>query len=268
MAISVTKPTVGGSEDTWGTTINTGLDTIVDALNGTAGTVAPDLSTLTIGGTDITATAAEINVLGGVTATTAEINYIDGVTSGVQTQLNAKIEITDVITDVTAGSGIAGGGSSGSVTISHADTSSQDSVDNSGSTYIQDITLDTYGHITGINSASSPIQITSGSAPYYSARAFVYIADGSNAANTYSGQNIASVVRNSEGDYTITFTTAMPDANYAISTGPNSQGSPNGSYAMAVGFMAKTASSFRVKTRRPNDRDVFDCDQLSFVVFA
>jgi len=33
MAISVTKPTVGGSEDTWGATINTGLDTIVAAVN-------------------------------------------------------------------------------------------------------------------------------------------------------------------------------------------------------------------------------------------
>jgi hypothetical protein len=40
------------------------------------------------------------------------------------------------------------------ITISHADTSSQGSVNNSGTTFVQDITLDTYGHITGINSAS------------------------------------------------------------------------------------------------------------------
>lgn len=77
MAISVSKPTVGGSEDAWGTLINTALDTIVDGVNGTSGTIAPDLTTLTINGVDVTATAAELN-------------YVDGVTSAIQTQLDAK----------------------------------------------------------------------------------------------------------------------------------------------------------------------------------
>lgn len=77
MAISITKAVVGGSEDTWGTLTNGALDTIVDAVNGTSGTVAPNLSTLTINGTDVTATAAELN-------------HMDGVTSNVQTQIDAK----------------------------------------------------------------------------------------------------------------------------------------------------------------------------------
>ena len=38
----------------------------------------------------------------------------------------------------------------------HHDTSSQASVDNSGSTYIQDVTLDTYGHVTALTSTAIP----------------------------------------------------------------------------------------------------------------
>jgi hypothetical protein len=38
----------------------------------------------------VTATTAELNILDGVTATTAELNYVDGVTSAIQTQLDAK----------------------------------------------------------------------------------------------------------------------------------------------------------------------------------
>jgi hypothetical protein len=41
-----------------------------------------------------------------------------------------------------------------SITINHDDTSSQASVNNSGNTVIQDVTLDTYGHITGLVSAT------------------------------------------------------------------------------------------------------------------
>jgi hypothetical protein len=56
------------------------------------------------------------------------------------------------ITGVTAGTGLTGGGSSGSITVSHDDTSSQASINNSNGTVIQDITLDGFGHITGLGS--------------------------------------------------------------------------------------------------------------------
>ena len=69
-AFSYTLPVVGGSEDTWGTTLNTNwtnLGTFLGSLD-----------------------SAELAVLDGITATTAELNYVDGVTSNIQTQIDAK----------------------------------------------------------------------------------------------------------------------------------------------------------------------------------
>ncbi|MBV30873.1 MAG: hypothetical protein CL504_09580, partial [Actinobacteria bacterium] len=44
--------------------------------------VQPSTSVVSIGGTTVTASGAEINKLDGVTATTAEINYLDVATLG------------------------------------------------------------------------------------------------------------------------------------------------------------------------------------------
>lgn len=56
------------------------------------------------------------------------------------------------VTSITAGAGLDGGTITVSGTISHADTSSQASVDNAGGVVIQDVTLDTFGHVTGLAS--------------------------------------------------------------------------------------------------------------------
>ena len=71
MVLTVTKPTVGGSEDSWGTTINTALDDIVLEINSNAdGTNAITLQEggFAVGATTVTVTGAELNILDGDTA--------------------------------------------------------------------------------------------------------------------------------------------------------------------------------------------------------
>lgn len=70
---SFTLPTVGGSQDQWGTNLNanwTSLDTLLGGVS-----------------------AAEFSILDGATATTVEVNYLSGVTSAIQTQIDAKAPI-------------------------------------------------------------------------------------------------------------------------------------------------------------------------------
>ena len=69
--------------------------------------------------------------------------------------------------------------------------------------------------LTGIP-APAALSTASGSAPSYSARAWVNFNGTGTVAIRASG-NVSSITDNNSGDYTINFTTAMPDVNYAVS---------------------------------------------------
>jgi len=78
------------TEDSGGNVIEVGINPSSLTIGGTALTAtAAELNTLD----GITATTAELNTLDGITATVTELNYTDGVTSNIQTQLNTKAPI-------------------------------------------------------------------------------------------------------------------------------------------------------------------------------
>ena len=70
---------------TIGHTDDTDLITLADGIATVAGEIS--VTTLDIGGTNVTSTAAELNILDGVTSTATELNIIDGNTSATSTTL-------------------------------------------------------------------------------------------------------------------------------------------------------------------------------------
>ena len=113
---------------TIGHTDDTDLMTVADGVLTVAGEVS--MTTLDIGGTNVTSTAAELNILDGVTSTAAELNILDGVTStaaelnildGV-TSTTAELNILDGVTSTTAELNILDGVTATTAELNYSDT--------------------------------------------------------------------------------------------------------------------------------------------------
>jgi hypothetical protein len=107
----------------------------------------------------------------------------------------------------------------------------------------------------------------SGDAPIFAARAWVNFNGTGTVAIRGSG-NVSSITDNGTGDYTVNFTTAMPDANYATLVSGDQQGS--GVVNNAIGTFetspAGTTSSVRVISQRSNGAET-DLLNISVAIF-
>jgi len=176
------------SDGTNSTTIASG-DTVTFSATANETTVVESNGTITIGLPDNVTIAGNLTVIGTTTTNNVETvstsngvifegNAADGNeglllagtltgdrtytlpdATGTIALIGDLPTVNDATLTVQGNNGLTGSGTftandadTTTITLSHADTSTQASVDNSNQTVIQDVTLDTYGHVTGLTS--------------------------------------------------------------------------------------------------------------------
>tara|TARA_B110000208_G_scaffold49147_1_gene64966 strand:+ start:1039 stop:1542 length:504 start_codon:yes stop_codon:yes gene_type:complete len=95
--------------------------------------------------------------------------------------------------------------------------------------------------------APDALSTASGSAPSYSARAWVNFNGTGTVAIRASG-NVSSITDNGTGDYTVNFTTAMADANYSPVVTLYSDKTGAGVFGLIGGINALATGSFQIDT--------------------
>jgi len=136
------------------------------------------------------------------------------------------------------------------MTISIKPTASGSTIEQDGSTIL---TVDGSGNLTVANNLSvtgtAPIpdalSTASGSAPSYSARAWVNFNGIGTLAIKGSG-NVSSVTDNGTGQFTVNFATAMPNANYSVATVTSTNGSDDRAASSAIDDRTYTTSAIRI----------------------
>ena len=103
----------------------------------------------------------------------------------------------------------------------------------------------------------------SGSAPMFAVRAWVSF-DGTGTPSINGSGNVSSITDNGTGDYTVNFTTDMPNANFAVLC---SFRRGDGSTSGIVEYIAKSVSAARVVTMQ-TDHTKIDMDDVSVAIIA
>jgi hypothetical protein len=106
----------------------------------------------------------------------------------------------------------------------------------------------------------------SGSAPIYACRAWVNF-DGTTTTPTIRASgNVSSVTKNGTGDYTVNFTTAMPDANYGAVT--SVRNTVSGLFvAQPIFDTGSSSSGIRIIPQRTDNQVGADCGFVCVSIF-
>jgi len=129
------------------------------------------------------------------------------------------------------------------------------------------VVLGTSPTLTTPNIDSAQFATVSGTAPIYACRAWVNFNGTGTVAIRASG-NVSSITDNGTGQYTVNFTTALPDANYCFQV--NAQDANNGMgvpTAQADPTRTITASALPVIYNYPPDVAFYDATAITVAIF-
>ena len=182
---------------------------------------------------------------------------------------------------ISAGGGLSGGAAfttnqsvNETITVSHADTSTQASVNNTGRTYIQDVTLDTYGHVTGLTSATETVTdsgntITSiGTSGDLSSGNITLVAGGATTISKSGGTiTISSTDTTIANTDTVTSNIAGNGISVSAATGNSTiamTGSFNGTFTASADVVAYSDEKLKDNIETLDGSKVFDMRGASF----
>jgi hypothetical protein len=159
-----------------------------------------------------------------------------------------------------------------SLTLENDSSLAQGYIKVNGSTAATLTTSGITGNLVGNADTATKFSTTTGSAPAYACRAWVSFdgtRDSSGAVSTAntnrfirSSGNVTSVLRVGAGDYTITFTAAMSDANYSVSV----SGALNTNSPSVIQYQDQSTSSVREIIRV--NSIAYDPNYVSLQVFG
>ncbi len=131
--------------------------------------------------------------------------------------------------------------------------------------------VDTKITASGTAAAAGKLTTATGSAPSYSARAWVNFSAIGGAVVIKGQGNVASITDNAVGDYTINFTTPMSDENYAVALAYSGDATAGVFYIRTFSDsrlpVLKTASALRVNSRIANNSTIVDVSDASVVIY-
>jgi hypothetical protein len=234
------------------------------------------------------------NIIGLVTAGTDRLriqsNGIvigsgDGTTSPsgniLRSSSGSGTNVTGSDLEITAGNGTGTGGS-GRIIIKTADVGSSGS---SANTLTQRLLITPKGGFsfgTGATSYGTAGQVLksngdapptfgnltdqTGTAPFYCARAWASFEYNGSVVINADG-NVATITRTSTGLYTVTFTTAMPNANYAVIGSSHGSSGASSAVGQTFGVYDKTTTGFKINITDPSANNYDDPVECGFSVF-